>query len=1468
MITNIETNEEDLTLNQPDVPLVNYRAVDDADTLRENVYQKALVAARGVQPLQYGKFQLELTDVDYEDLPKPTKRDQTKALLNRQSITRRLKGTWSLKDNQIGEVVDQRKQIIANVPHVLHDGSIVMRGTRYASGLQQRLRPGVYTRVRKSGELEAHVNAKVGTGPSHRYVLEPETGRFLLNIGNSKIPLSNLLDVLGVDRNRVEELWGKELTAVNYGKQDPKALNKLYDKFVPNRNRIKEDLSNPAAMKQKIADVFSNIGLDQGVVTQTLNLPTEHLNPEVILAATSKILDISKQQQERDDRDHPGFATFHDLSDLISERISNDHGGVRRQLMYKIAQKGNLGNLPSGYLDKQINSVIFGSGLAAAVEETNPADILDRITKVTRYGEGGLPSTQSTPSEARNVNLGQFGFIDPVRTAESLRVGVDVNVANPTFIGSDNKLYANFINLRTGDTEMHSPDELFNSSLVIGSSPIEGWDSAVVNGKLQLVREGEGDYKLPSYDNAFNALSQILPIKSASFAQRLSMGARMSQQALPLEGAEAPLVQSAVPGTSGIDTYESRIGTKLGAIRAKDRGRVLSVTEDFIEIAYPNGEVVKEDIDYYRPTARKTFIHNTPLVQPGDIVEPGQLLAKSNFTDDTGTLAFGKNVRTALMPWGENWEDAIVFSQSMANKMKLTQAYKSHFEITDKDQVGKRPFVSVFASKYDKDILDTLDDNGVVKPGTVVKKGDPLILAIRETDMTGNRVHKKKAKSYSDASITWDHNHDGLVTHVADSGKGFSVMATTSKPLEEADKVAGLYGNKGTVRILPDAQMPVAEDGEIIDALISPLAVISRGNSSFPLTMILGKVAAKTGKPYKIEDFTGQDFTQLVKEELAKNNMSATETVTDPNTGRQIPGVLVGNSYLMALHHSAEAKSSARSIGSYSASGEPARGVRGQAKRVSGQELAAHMAQGAYKYSRESSLLRGRRNDDFWSAYMDGHSIELPQVNEVYEGFLDRLRGAGINPVKTGSDVQLMAMTDNNVRELAGNKRVTVPDTVNIFKDLQPIKGGLMDPAIFGEGDKFAAFDLPEALPNPVFEEPLRKLLGVTENKFRGIIAGTEELGKFGKGPNALHSYLKSLNVEDEIKKARQEIAGTKKTARDAAVKRLRYLKMFERTGVKPEELMVSVVPVIPPNLRPISRIGDKGSVAVSDANYLYRELMLASENLGEMKQFSSDLASERLATYDAHKALVGLTDPQSRELRSKKVKGLIKEIIGDSPKTGIVQRRLLSTNVDNVTRGVLVPDTSLKMGQVGVPVAQALTSYSNYVIRDLVQSGMPRVEALESVKNKSKEAIQALQRVVKDRPVVLSRAPVLHRYGNIALEPVLVSGDGIRLNPFVYKGLGADNDGDAVNMHVPHSDEVVREVRQRLSPVSMLIHHQDKKTPAFSVSQDHLLGLYYASTKRNDRKRTKYFASTQDALAAFRRGELNFDEPVRVSDS
>jgi DNA-directed RNA polymerase beta subunit len=316
----------------------------------------------------------------------------------------------------------------------------------------------------------------------------------------------------------------------------------------------------------------------------------------------------------------------------------------------------------------------------------------------------------------------------------------------------------------------------------------------------------------------------------------------------------------------------------------------------------------------------------------------------------------------------------------------------------------------------------------------VVHTGDPLILAVNKVEPSEAQLKMGRKASWRDASVTWEHHDDGVVTDVFQDSKGAQVVVKTRQELREADKISGRYGNKGVIaKIIPDSEMPTLEDGTKPELLISTLAITSRVNPAQIVECILGKIAAKTGKRYAVKDFDKiDDLVQFAIDEAKKYGIKDCEDLiddSDPDHPKKIPHVLSGTSFWMKLHHTSESKAQGRGIGRYTMDGQPAKGGDDGAKRMGMLELSALLSHGATNNIADIKYVKGQENLDYWRQYMAGYNPPTPRVPYVYDKFVNYLKGAGINVVRDNSHINIMALTAKDVDDLTGNREIVgVPD--------------------------------------------------------------------------------------------------------------------------------------------------------------------------------------------------------------------------------------------------------------------------------------------------------------------------------------------------------------------------------------------------------------------------------------------------------
>ena len=1440
------------------------RAFGDAKTTRKLIYDNTLKAAQELEPVTNPRHTLRLMDVAYHGPEDFSIEEQKRALLSRGTLARKLQGTWVLSDTTTGQELARKRSTIATVPHLLDRGTFLINGNDYGTAHQQRLLPGAYARRQANGELESHVNVAKGLG--HRIYLNPEKGVFNLHVGQANIPLMPLMRAMGATDAELRAAWGNKLTAANMQANDPQAINKLYARMTYNGTAADEQ-----SKKQAILDAFHKMELDPFVSKHTLGGEYKNVDKAALIAITKKLLAVHQNEADPDDRDALPFQRFVGPEDIFPERLTKARS-VARQLLWKAAARGNLDHVHAGAYTDAIHAALTTSGLGTPLEEINPAEVFDHQSRVTRMGEGGIPSLDAVPDESRAVHPTQFGYVDFLRTPESGKVGVDARLAYAARKGTDGRLYTPVRNLKTGEVEYKSPQDLMDEVVAFPGemNRNEGMVYTLHRGKQGVSSRYDATYEVPTMEHTFSPLGTMVPMKSSVKGQRAVMAARMITQALPLVNAEAPLVQSAMPDHDD-RSFEEEFGTHMGAIRANGGGTVESVSPNEIIIKGADGKRQTVQLYHNFPFNRKTFIHNTPIVKPGDQVQPNQLLAHSNYTNKDGTTALGMNARTIAIPWGGlNFEDAVVISRSYANKMKSEHMYQHGVEWEPTMKKGKNAFVSIFPSVYNREQLANFDDGGIIKPGTEVKHGDPLILLAQQREITHKMIHRGRGPSWSDRTVKWEHHHPGIVTDVVPTDKGVSVVVKAHAPMEVGDKLSGRFGDKGIVsRIVPDEQLPTDKNGVPYEVLTNPLGVISRTNPAQIVEAALGKIAAKTGKVYKVKDFQDHDLIEWAIGELQKHGIDDTESVIDPNTGRRIDDVFTGNRWFMKLHHTSESKNQGRGLGSYTADETPAKGGPEGAKRVGMLELNAILSHGATHVASDANIVRGQANPEHWAAVMGGNTPPTPQIPSVYTGFVNKLKASGINVVREGPRTHIMAMTDRGVDELSGDREIRNAETVDWKAGMAPKAGGLFDPALTGGhgGKRWSHIKLHEPLPNPVMEEPIRRVLGLTTPQFEKVLSGEEKLN--GKtGPGAIASALDKLDLRKEIARAQAEFQSNKRGARDAAQRRMGYLKDAERLEMHPRDWMLSKVPVLPPAWRPVSQLGAKKLPLVADPNYLYAEMLDANSTWREAsEQLGDDVGPERLAAYNAFKGVTGLGDPIHPKNRERQVKGILRHVFGSSPKLGLVQRQLLGSSVDLVGRAVIAPDPDLDMDQVGIPEPRAWDIYSPFIVRRLVRRGVPRLQAARAVKERSAAAREALLNEMENRPVIINRAPTLHKYGMMAAHPRLIKGDVMTVSPLVVGGFGADFDGDAMQFHVPSTHEAAQEALQKMLPSRNLFSAAQFNRVQYKPSQEYVGGLYEASA-RVENQPPAVFATVNDALKAYRQGRIGVGRKVRIVGS
>ena len=1365
---------------------VKLRSFIDAPATRTAIMDNVLEAVKNRFPIEDDDVRLELRDVKYEGPTSYTLEQQKSALLGNRRLGCSLAGTWRLTDKKTGQVLDERRDGVLRVPYYTDRGTIINNGNEYTVISQARLSPGVYVRRKQNGELESQFNVANGLG--FRIGLNRETGALNMSVGQGHVPLYPVLRALGVSNEDIQKSWGREVAAVNVSQLEPRALDKVYARYAGR----KADMNlSPVEKAKFVTEALSGSGLDPNVVVRTLGMENvTGVTGPVLLRAAQKLLNINRGAEDPDERDNPRFSKFYGIEDMMRERIDKDAGRLTKSILFRVKRDKSLARVGRNALAPYLDTFLSGSGLAMPGEEANPLSILTQQSRITRLGEGGISSPDLVTPEARNVQGDYLGYVDFISGPESFGIGIDVRAALGTMKGSDNRLYNKMVDLRTGRTRYVALDDAASHTVAFpGQDPKAPNLYAMRKGVPTLVPRDEVDYMVPGFGNTVSAGINMTPMPTAVQAGRQFYMSKFWEQYLPQKEGEVPLVDSLMD--DGKTTYSEFYGRKVGCLTAPFAGTVIKANDKEIVIRGKDGQTHTTSLVQGLPFNRMTGITYISQVKKGDEIAQGGILANSNFTDaKTGAMNIGRNLKVAVLPAPlgvSSYEDAIVISESAAKKLATSRMYNFEQDTKEGTQIARSKYLAAFPKAYTKEQADTIDDNGVVKVGTVLHRDDPMILAIgpkmlSSEDAQLGKLSSVLRNSLTDRSQKWEHDWPGVVTDVVAGAHGVKVLVKSEPPVKVGDKLAPEAGLKGVVGgILPDDKMPRdAATNETYDMLMNPMGFLSRVAPGQVMLMNLAKVAKKTGKQIRIPQTPPPEgWLAWTERQMAENGVKETADVFDPQTGRTIRGVGDGYVYVKAFHHLAEKKFSARGIdGSYTQDEQPAKGGIDGAKRISGFDNLALLSHGATDVIKDSMTIRGQMNQDYWRRYRLGLPVEEPGVPFIYQKFINTLKAGGVNVVEKGDVTSIMPQTDADIDEMAQGRVIESSQMVDA--DMNPVKGGLFDLGTTGGmgGNRWSMIMLPEAVPNPMMEEPVRRVLGLTAKRLEAILAGREELD--GKtGGEAIKAALAKVNIDESIERARAEIQNRRGSQRDNAVKVLGYLKAAKKMGKKPEDWMISRIPVLPPMFRPVAKMGDVA--LVPDMNELYKELIEMKQNYEDLAKElpASALADERLAVYGAVKAAYGLGDPITTEGQAKNLKGAIRQVIGTIPKFGMYQSKVISKTQDNVGRSVTIPDKNLDMDQIGIPEDMAWEMYKPHVERKLIQRGYSPLDARKMIDDKNATARHLLEDAMEERPVLMDRAPTWHKFNILAFHPHIVKGRSIHVCPLIDSGYNMDHDGD-----------------------------------------------------------------------------------------
>lgn len=1396
----------------------------------------------GMFPISGRKNTLELTNLIYDDSKAKDADIKSQQLAKEQEKTWGVPvfAEFVLKDKETGNVINRSKQKIAVLPKMTQRFTYIIGGGEYNSAYQQRIKSGIYSKINEKGEHLTEINLN---GRNNAFVKEArlkipfdlETKKFKLNYATNNIPLYSFLKCVGVSDDEMKKEWGEDVWKANHTSKWQDDIKKIYEKKWKGRG-LKVEGDSFEHIQKAVTEALSKAAVLPETTKLTLGRPVEKLSGKEILDASTHLLKTARGERAPDDQASMVFKQLLGLDDFISEKFNSPKTGqaLKLKIRNNVDRKDKVSSIiSSDFFNRPLSQVFYSNALSQRPDQTNPLDILASKSLVTSMGPGGITSEHQLRPSMKMVNQTHFGVIDPIMTPEGETTGISLHLPiGVRKIGREAKVYVYDTYEKKyaykNPAEIHgdwlgSPD-YFNWK---GGHPVAAKEKVMAmspdNHDFMEVDSKKVRYIIPSSRNLFTEATNAIPFLQCNQGNRTMTGSRQPSQGVSLLNREAPLVQVK---SNSKDSFEKVFGSTFSHA-SPEEGKVTHIAKDDlgnaeeIHITDKTGNTHKVQIYNHFPlNEKKTFIHSEPIVKIGDTVSKGQTIADSNYTRN-GVMSTGVNLHVGYVNhYGNTFEDSVVISDSAAKKLSSIHMHRPTIETGPEDVVSLNKFLAYASSagkKIKKDRLDNLDKEGVIKPGTKVKPGDILVAAVGKNELPedfaklGARL-KGAILPYRDKSLVWDSEHEGEVVKVVKKPgeTGYTVHVKTVEPMKVGDKLSARHGDKNIVgAILPDEHMPRVggPNGKPLEMLTSPTGTPSRINLGQALELAASKIANKTGTPYITSNFQpGIDYAEKLRKELKEHGLKDKEVIYDPLLKVELENpVLTGHKYVLKLKHQVEKKESVRGMDQslarkYSINEDPSRGGGEGAQAIAQLDMYALLAHGARANLREMTSYKAERqhnsetmaDTDFWNRVMLGLPLQPPKATFAYKKFEGMLQGMGLNLKKDGYDTVLTPLTDKGVLHLSAGE-ITNSKMLRGKDDLE-IKGGLFDKKITGgaTGKGWSHITLAEPFPNPLFvgtkaqPGPAVVLSGLKYEDFEKVVRGEHTITVGGKeltGGKAISELLKKVDVNKEFEKVKNELKNLSGTTLDKANKKAKFLRALKSLNMKPDEAYImNHLPVIPPAFRPVVPMSD-GSIASADINTLYAHIIQDNAALKDKTtlQYNPELQKKLNASvYDKLKAAIGIGSVPTYE-GNKELKGLAKTIAGDNPKSGFFQNKIMKRRQDLSMRSTITPAADLQLDQVAIPKDSAMELYKPFVIRTLIQSGKDLIEATKEVKEQTPMAWKALEHTIKERPVLIKRDPVLHKYNMQAYYPVLKEGKSIGLHPLACGAFNADFDGNCI---------------------------------------------------------------------------------------
>lgn len=1061
-----------------------------------------------------GSMSLSFSDPRFDDVKAPVDECKDKDM----TYAAPLFVTAEFINNNTGEIKSQTV-FMGDFPMMTEKGTFIINGTERVVVSQLVRSPGVYfdETIDKSTDKTLH---SVKVIPSRGAWLEFDVDkRDTVGVRidrKRRQPVTVLLKALGWTSEQIVERFGfSEIMRSTLEKDNTvgtdEALLDIYRKLRPGEPPTKESaqtLLENLFFKEKRYDlarvgrykVNKKLGLHVGEP-----ITSSTLTEEDVVATIEYLVRLHEAQTtmtvpggvevpvETDDIDHFGNRRLRTVGELIQNQIRVGMSRMERVVRERMTTQDVEAITPQTLINiRPVVAAIkefFGtSQLSQFMDQNNPLSGLTHKRRLSALGPGGL-SRERAGLEVRDVHPSHYGRMCPIETPEGPNIGLIGSLSvyarvNP--FGFIETPYRKVVDGVVSDEIVYlTADEEDRHVVAQANSPIDA-DGRFVEprvlvrrkaGEVEYVPSSEVDYMDVSPRQMVSVATAMIPFLEHDDANRALMGANMQRQAVPLVRSEAPLVGTGMELRAAIDAGD--------VVVAEESGVIEEVSADYITVMHDNGTRRTYRMRKFARSNHGTCANQCPIVDAGDRVEAGQVIADGPCTDD-GEMALGKNLLVAIMPWeGHNYEDAIILSNRLVEEDVLTSIHIEEHEIDARDTKLGAEEITRDIPNISDEVLADLDERGIVRIGAEVRDGDILVGKVTpkgETELTPEErllraIFGEKAREVRDTSLKVPHGESGKVIGIrvfsrededelpAGVNELVRVYVAQKRKISDGDKLAGRHGNKGVIgKILPVEDMPFLADGTPVDIILNTHGVPRRMNIGQILETHLGwcahsgwKVDAAKGVP---------DWAARLPDELleAQPNAIVSTPVFDGAQEAELQGLLsctlpnrdgdvlvdadgkamlfdgrsgepfpypvtVGYMYIMKLHHLVDDKIHARSTGPYSMITQQPLGGKAQfgGQRFGEMECWAMQAYGAAYTLQE--LLTIKSDDTVgrvkvYEAIVKGENIPEPGIPESFKVLLKELQSLCLNVEVLSSDgaaIELREGEDEDLERAAAN---------------------------------------------------------------------------------------------------------------------------------------------------------------------------------------------------------------------------------------------------------------------------------------------------------------------------------------------------------------------------------------------------------------------------------------------------------------